>query len=255
MIEFDAGVLAMPQDPVYPILFALLAERPELTRAQEFLDAAEDSARSLALRSLGDVRATQIQAHRYLAEGGRPELTADSAQIIEALPPRLGDVLELGYGYGLLAPRLRNRASRYIGVDLETGQATALHALDASGLVADVHALPFPDEVFDTVIADNVLEHAARPWAALLEIRRVVRPSGAVYVLIPLDGLSSDFQIRTHLWKADEASIREAARLAGFRIDLLNVLRYAEIGVYGCFPASDGKTCLVRLRPDAPPRT
>jgi SAM-dependent methyltransferase len=191
----------------------------------------------------------QVAAHRYLSDGGRPSLTADSAEIISVLPQTLGNTLELGYGYGLLAREIRERATRYVGVDLETAQASSLAELAAQGVVADVHLLPFRSRCFDTVIADNVLEHAARPLEALCEIRRVLRPDGVVFILIPLDGLAPDFQIRTHLWKADELSLREAVRLAGLDVDLFRVLHYAELGVYGCFPASDGKTGLLRVHP------
>src|SRR5262249_58980231 len=104
---------------------------------------------------------------------------------------------------------------------------------------------------FDTVIADNVLEHASSPLDALRELRRVLRPRGRVYALIPLDASTSAFEIRTHLWKADERSIRRAAELTGFRIVDLDVLEYAALAVYGCFPASCGRTFLTVFEPIA----
>ena len=100
---------------------------------------------------------------------------------------------------------------------------------------------------FDTVIADNVLEHASAPLDALRELRRVMRSGGRAYVLIPLDAVTSQYQIRTHLWKADERSIRRAAEWTGLDVVELQVLEYASLDVYGCFPASGGRTCLVVL--------
>jgi SAM-dependent methyltransferase len=197
------------------------------------------------------IRETQIAAHGYLASGGRAELTADSEQLIARLPPALGSTLEIGFGYALTARRIAGRATRYVGIDLQTEQARALRETGGHGLVADLQALPLASGSFDTVIADNVLEHASSPLDALRELRRVLTPRGRVYALIPLDAATSEFQIRTHLWKADERSIRRAAGLTGFRIVDLDVLEYATLAIYGCFPASCGRTCLAVLEPVA----
>ena len=195
--------------------------------------------------SAARIREDQIAAHGYLADGGRSALTADSETLIAALPEAPGSTLEIGFGYALTARRLSARASRYVGIELRAEQASALREAGGLGLVADITALPLADGAFDTVIADNVLEHAASPLSALREARRVLRRGGRLYALIPLDAETNEFQIRTHLWKADEASIRRAAELAGFRIVDLRVLSYGALGVYGCFPASRGRTCLV----------
>jgi SAM-dependent methyltransferase len=204
-----------------------------------------------AVRTAARIRAQQIAAHGYLASGGRAELTADSEQLIARLPSSLGSTLEIGFGYALTARRIATRATRYIGIDLQTEQARVLRESGGHGLVADLQALPLADGSFDTVIADNVLEHASSPLDALAELRRVLAPRGRVYALIPLDASTSAFQIRTHLWKADVASIRRAAALTGFRIVDLDVLEYAALAVYGCFPASAGRTCLAIFEPMA----
>ncbi|MFQ5655526.1 MAG: methyltransferase domain-containing protein, partial [Planctomycetota bacterium] len=193
----------------------------------------------------------QISAHGYLKEGGREEITNDSMRLIEELPERLGATLEIGFGYGLTARRVAARATRYVGIDLQVEQCQTLRELGGEGAVADLHRLPFKDGSFDTVIADNVLEHAYDPLAALTEIRRALRRGGRVYSLLPLDGRTSLHQIRSHLWKADEEGIDEAVRRAGLRMLRKQILEYGKLGVYGCFPASEGKTCLMVLEREA----
>jgi SAM-dependent methyltransferase len=49
----------------------------------------------------------------------------------------------------------------------------------------DVHALPFKDESFDTILITEVLEHLANPGVALREIRRVLRYDGDVILTVP----------------------------------------------------------------------
>jgi ubiquinone/menaquinone biosynthesis C-methylase UbiE len=44
--------------------------------------------------------------------------------------------------------------------------------------VGDLFALPYPDESFDVVHLHQVLQHVGEPEAALVEMRRVLRPDG-----------------------------------------------------------------------------
>jgi SAM-dependent methyltransferase len=55
----------------------------------------------------------------------------------------------------------------------------------------DVMDMLFRDEVFDVVICSHVLEHVSDDRAALRELRRVLRPSGVAFVLVPILGTPS----------------------------------------------------------------
>jgi len=46
----------------------------------------------------------------------------------------------------------------------------------------DAAMLPFPAGTFDTVVANDAMEHFARPEAALLEMARIVKPGGAIWL-------------------------------------------------------------------------
>ncbi len=48
--------------------------------------------------------------------------------------------------------------------------------------LADIYALPFPDDAFDAVFSHAVMQHLAEPVRALRELRRVLRPGGVVAV-------------------------------------------------------------------------
>jgi SAM-dependent methyltransferase len=230
------------------ILHDALKVLPPPLRGDQAVAMAEDIAREGAAVDASRARAAQIAAHEYLASGGRHQITADGEELIARLPDSLGDTLEIGFGYGLTAARVAARARRYVGIDLQTAQGKVLREYGGLGLVADIHWLPVSAAVFDTIIADNVLEHAADPLRVLAELRRVLTPGGRIYALIPPDGVTRDFQIRTHFWKSDEWSLREAAQRSGLQIVTLEMLEYAALGVYGCFPASGGRTCLLILQ-------
>jgi SAM-dependent methyltransferase len=93
-------------------------------------------------------------------------------------------LLEIGCGTGA---NLRERSSRWtsaIGIDLEL-RALA-YCSDLTVVQADaLAALPFADMTFDAVVLLDVLEHLAEPGVLVRELGRVVRPGGAVVIMVP----------------------------------------------------------------------
>jgi SAM-dependent methyltransferase len=65
----------------------------------------------------------------------------------------------------------------YLGVDLRPGPGV--------DEIADVESLPYPDGSFGTVLALNTFEHVRRFWRGFEEVRRVLRPDGALLVTAP----------------------------------------------------------------------
>jgi ubiquinone/menaquinone biosynthesis C-methylase UbiE len=91
-------------------------------------------------------------------------------------------LLDVGCGDGGVARLLRERVASVVGVDIEPYDAWA----DGPGLtfrVADGEHLPFDDGSFDAVHSKDSLHHMEAPSAALLEYRRVLRPSGVALIV------------------------------------------------------------------------
>lgn len=65
----------------------------------------------------------------------------------------------------------------YKGLDMRPGPGV--------DLVADVEALPLPDGSAGTVIAVSTFEHVRHFWKGFAEVRRVLRPGGALLVACP----------------------------------------------------------------------
>ena len=98
----------------------------------------------------------------------------------EFLPALAGDVLDVGCGrkpYQHLT-----RATRYVGVDIDTPATRALAAADH---YYDGRTLPFADASFDAVLCSQVLEHVFAPAEFLREIHRVLRPGGVLLLATP----------------------------------------------------------------------
>lgn len=102
-------------------------------------------------------------------------------------------VLEVACGRGGLARWIASgdrRPHTLVGADLSriavTKASVATEGLAGVAFeVADVTRLPHPSDTFDTIISCETIEHVARPRLAVQELRRVLRPSGRLFLTCP----------------------------------------------------------------------
>ncbi len=71
--------------------------------------------------------------------------------------------------------------AQYVGIDMEEGPGVDI-------LATDEFAIPFYSGTADIVVASSVLEHAAFFWITILEMFRITKPGGLVYVSAPSNG-------------------------------------------------------------------
>ncbi len=95
-------------------------------------------------------------------------------------------VLEIGCGTGLNTTWLANGAQGVVGVDLSEGMLKAaqcrLSTLNAYLLQADI-TKPWPlNQAFNIIVANLVLEHVYHLRHIFDEARRLLRPSGLLYL-------------------------------------------------------------------------
>jgi ubiquinone/menaquinone biosynthesis C-methylase UbiE len=104
-----------------------------------------------------------------------------------ANPQGFSRVLDVGCGTGANVSVLRSHARRVVGLDfrpegiLQARQQQSAGALFVQGLAT---GLPFAAGTFDVVTVLDVLEHVDDE-EALAEIRRVLRPGGAIVISVP----------------------------------------------------------------------
>jgi ubiquinone/menaquinone biosynthesis C-methylase UbiE len=104
-------------------------------------------------------------------------------------------VLEIGCGNGVDAAILAGMAGpkgRVVGIDVSSTMLASARvrcrensAPEPGYLLCDAGQLAFPDETFDAVRADRVLQHTKDPAAVVREMVRVTRPSGRIVVFEP----------------------------------------------------------------------
>lgn len=135
---------------------------------------------------------------RY-THGHHPSVVAQHARRraeVEAwfLLPRLQPgqrLLDVGCGPGTVTSGLARAVAPGLVTGLDAAPdvlATAREHADETGLAnlefvgGDVYALSYPDDTFDVVYANQLLQHLSDPVAALREMRRVLRPGGLLAV-------------------------------------------------------------------------
>jgi len=55
----------------------------------------------------------------------------------------------------------------------------------AANILADGQHLPFRNDVFDSILMLEVIEHVSHPFDLILEIRRVLKPNGKIWLSTP----------------------------------------------------------------------
>ena len=93
-------------------------------------------------------------------------------------------VLDLGAGSGLVSQmHFRGMCRHVCGLDPVPDVLTNQH-LDCAKVGSGEH-IPWADNTFDMVFADNVLEHLEKPERVFAEVRRILRPGGVFLAKTP----------------------------------------------------------------------
>ena len=120
------------------------------------------------------------------------------ADAIAAEAPEGSEVLDVSCGPGTVLVELARIAPtlRTTGVDIDAGMIARAErkaarlardhrpgsARSPRFVVADVAAMPFPDESFDLVVSSYAAHHWPDRHAGLMEVNRVLRPGGRAII-------------------------------------------------------------------------
>jgi SAM-dependent methyltransferase len=136
--------------------------------------------------------------------------------VLELLPQGCARVLDAGCGPAVMAAPLLERGAEVWGVDASARMIDlGVRRMEGHPLAARLHfrtgdleRLPYAGGAFDAAVAMGVLEYMPDRLAALAEIRRVMRPGGALVLTIP--SCVSAYHLARNAWVGARTLARRA---------------------------------------------
>lgn len=175
-VQADPNVLRFRRGTTYPLLGRspiLISEASGLFEVEQIRCQAPTT-QDARYRDRGRLK-------NYIRQSVLPSLTraSESRRLFERMSRDIvsGAVLVLGAG-----DKVEYYRRLFPGAEVIT---TDVHLQFGADAAVDGHAIPFADECFDLVLADQVLEHTLRPWIVAKEMQRVTRIGGLVFAGVP----------------------------------------------------------------------
>lgn len=154
-----------------------------------------DFSESLDLYYSHALKVPQNQAKRFkeglMAAVPRAEAALDSWELASGSEQKISTFLEIGCGSAPLLVIAANRYKKVVGIDIAfrwlviAKKRLSEVGMDIPLICGCAEALPFPDEIFDQVAAESVLEHLRDQQGALKEFARVMRPNSYLFLATP----------------------------------------------------------------------
>lgn len=99
--------------------------------------------------------------------------------------PNARVALDVGCSAGYVLAAARGLGLEPIGVDISTFAVELCREKGFRAELGSLSKLPLPDESVDIVTLKHTLEHVPDPMEGLAELRRVLRPGGALLIVVP----------------------------------------------------------------------
>lgn len=148
-------------------------------------------------------------------------------------PYRKGDILHLAPEVSLYRLFSNEITGKYICGDLEPDRYSSY----SNSIKIDLTDLRFPDNSFDLVICNHILEHIPDDKKAMREILRVLRPGGTAFVQVPislkLEKTFEDPEVTTEKERLEKFGQKDHVRIyaldyidrlqeCGFKVNIFN---------------------------------
>lgn len=135
-----------------------------------------------------------------------------------------GEVLDIGCCDGYFTQFiLKNSKARHItGIDvldhaITYAQKRYKKEKRLSFQLGEAHGLSFKDKSFDHIFCLEALEHVEDPLVVLKEMKRVLKPKGKIYILIPAENML--FKIIWSVWTHYRGKIWDGSHLHQYEND------------------------------------
>ena len=101
---------------------------------------------------------------------------------------KIMNFLDIGCGEGFTLVEASERGWKAYGVDVSDNRVNSARGKDIFFKSGDLFNAQFPNNYFDCIYMDSVLEHVVNPIIYLRELKRIMREGGILYVGVPNEG-------------------------------------------------------------------
>lgn len=107
------------------------------------------------------------------------------------------NLIDIGFGSGLLFPELSKRAKNIFGVDIHDKIGDVKKMLEGLKIAAElkqgsIYQMPHPDDFFDAAVSVSAFEHLKDLNAAFGELARVLKSGGRAVISFPIRNIVTD---------------------------------------------------------------
>jgi 2-polyprenyl-3-methyl-5-hydroxy-6-metoxy-1,4-benzoquinol methylase len=159
---------------------------------------------------------------------GRLMVRTGQNMTFRPIPPWIGDgvILDVGCGNGAFLDTMKQLGWTTHGCDAVPAACEVASRKGHDVRQGSAEALDYPDESFDVVYLNHVLEHTFSPRRALAGIWRVLKPGGQVVLGVPnygglqmriLGRYSTALDLPRHLYQFERRTLRRYLGEAGFQ--------------------------------------
>lgn len=102
-----------------------------------------------------------------------------------AAKQKIVNFLDVGCGEGYVLLEAVKRGWKAHGVDISDNRIELARGSEIDFIKADIFEAQYPDNYFDCIYMDSVLEHVPCPVSHLNELMRIMKEEGVLYVGVP----------------------------------------------------------------------
>lgn len=162
--------------------------------------------------------------------------------VLELDASERGRLLDIGCGNGHLISRLQKYGWQVEGIDFDEQAVAYCQSKGLNVKVGDLQSQQYPDDTFDILTLNHVIEHISDTEALLSECFRILKKGGSLVIATPntksmlheghfgRNWLSLDPPRHLYLFNLD--NLTTFARRAGFAITVAKTIIRNEFGVY-----------------------
>lgn len=161
---------------------------------------------------------------------------------------KLGDVLDIGIGYGFWANYIKDISNSIEGIDIASeavNYSKSNYKLNANLISFEQYE---SEKIFDTIFMVDVLEHFPEPIEMLEKAYSMLSKNGKLYIQVPnVIGFKIPYKhgygLPYHLWQYELNTLKPILAKAGFKVDSYTTGVQGVIGHY----EKGGPTLLTKL--------